>query len=159
MRASKVLFLVALLAPAAIEAQISVRPGQYEYSFEMDLGPGSKEALDTVFAAAGAGTQKQKVLQCVTAEDVKEMKDAESIVKVFTREIEADGDCKISDAKAVGNKLTYTATCVDGNSRMTMITEMTFSGDSLTATTKGTDYDGRPITSKLSAKRVGECPK
>jgi hypothetical protein len=158
MRASKILFIVVLLAPAAAEAQIRVRPGQYEYTLEMDLGgPGGKEAMDAVLGAAGAGSQNQKMLQCVTAEDVKDMKDADSIVKVFAREIEEDGDCKISDAKTIGNKLIYTATCIDGGARMTMTTEMTFSGDSIASSTKGKDYEGRPISSKISAKRVGEC--
>jgi hypothetical protein len=160
MRASKLLFFVVLLVPAAAEAQIRVRPGQYEYTFEMDLGgPGSKEAVDAVLrAAAGAGSQK-KLLQCVTAEDVKDMKDADSIVKVFAREMEEDGNCKISDAKTIGNKLTYTATCIEDGLRMTMTTEMTFGADSITGSTKGKDYEGRPISSKLSAKRLGECKK
>ncbi len=160
MRALKILFTVVLLAPAAAEAQIRVRPGQYEYTIDMNLGgPGGKEAVDAVLGAAGAGSQKQKMLQCVTAEDVKDMNDADSIVKVFARELEEDGNCKISDAKTVGNKLTYTATCIEDGSRMTMTTEMTFSGDSMTTSTKGKDYKGRPITSKIIAKRVGECPK
>lgn len=160
MRALKIVFAVVLLAPVAAEAQIRVRPGQYEYTIEMDLGgPGGKEAVDAVLGAAGAGSSKQKMLQCVTAEDVKDMKDADSIVKVFAREIEEDGDCKVSDAKTTGNTLTYTATCIEDGSRMTMTTAMTFSGDSITGSTTGKDYEGRPIVSKLTAKRVGECLK
>jgi hypothetical protein len=154
-----ILFIIVLLAVAAAEAQITVRPGQYEYTFEMDLGgPGGKEAMDAVLGAAGAASQKQKTLQCVTAADVKEMKDADSIVKVFAREMKEDG-CKISDTKTTGNKLTYTATCIEDGSRMTMTTEMTFGAGSFTASTTGKDYEGRPIAGKLSAKRVGECTK
>jgi hypothetical protein len=160
MRALKVCFVVVLLAPVAADAQIRVRPGQYEYTMEMDLGSGSREALDAVLNAAGAKRDagKQKMLQCITAEDVKDMQDPNSIVKLFAREIEEDGTCKISDVKTAGNKLTYTVTCVDDGSRMTMATEMTFSGDTMTGVTKG-NMDGRPMSSTLTAKRVGECPK
>jgi hypothetical protein len=160
MRAPKILFVIMLLVTAAAEAQIAVRPGQYEYTIEMDLsGPGGKEAFDAVLGAAGAGAQNRKMLQCVAAEDVKDMKDANSIAKVFAREMEEDGDCKISDARTVGNKLTYTATCIEDGSSMTMNTEMTFGTDSMTITAKGKDYEGRPIASKIFAKRVGECPQ
>jgi Protein of unknown function (DUF3617) len=159
MRALKISLVVVLLAPpATTQAQIRVRPGQYEYTLEMDLGgPGGKEAVDAVRRAAGAGSESQKILQCVTADDVKDMTDADSIVKFFAREMAEDG-CKISDAKTIGNKLTYTATCIEDGSRMTMTTEMTFSGDSITGSMKGKDYEGRPMASKISARRVGECP-
>jgi hypothetical protein len=160
MRGVRIVFVAVLLAPAAGEAQITVRPGQYEYTFEMDLGgPGGKEAMDAVLGAAGGGAQGKKMLQCVAAEDVKDMKDANSIVKVFAREMEEDGDCKISDAKTIGNKLTYTATCIEDGSRMTMNTEVTFGAGSFTAITNGKDYEGRPIGGKITAKRLGECPK
>jgi hypothetical protein len=160
MRVLKILFGVVVLASAAVHAQIKVRPGQYEYTFDMDLGPGGKEAIDAVLGAAGAkpapGGETRKLLQCVTPEDVKEMQDADSIIKFFAREME---DCEISGVKVIGNKLTYTATCGEGDSRMTMTTEMMFSGDSIAASTKGKDDKGRPISSHLTAKRVGECPK
>ena len=57
------------------------------------------------------------------------------------------------------NTLAYTATCVEDGSRMTMTTELRFSGDVITGSTKGKSYDGRPIDSKMTARRVGECPK
>jgi hypothetical protein len=159
MRALKVCFVVVLLAPVAADAQIRVRPGQYEYTMQMDLGQsGGKEALDAVLNAAGgkrdAGTQK--LLQCITPADVKDMQDPDSIVKLFASEIEGDGNCKVSDVKTAGNKLSYTVTCVEDRSRMTMNTEMTFNGDTMTGVTKGT-ADGRPINSTLTAKRIGEC--
>jgi hypothetical protein len=155
MRASKILLIVMFLSPAAGEAQIRVRPGQYEYTIDMNLGvPGGQEAMDAVLGAAGAGSGKQKRLQCIAADDVKDMQDADSIIKVFAREMQDDG-CKISNAKTTGNKLTYTATCDEG---MTITTEMTFTGDSLSGISKGS-YEGRPFSSKISAKRIGECPK
>jgi hypothetical protein len=161
MRALRVCVVVVLLAPVAADAQIRVRPGQYEYSMEMDLGkPGGQEALDAVLNAAGAKSDAgaRKMLQCVTADDVKDMQNPNSIVKLFAREIEEDGTCKVSDIKTAGNKLTYNVACVEDGSRMTMTTEMTFSGDTMTGVTKG-NMDGRPMSSTFTAKRIGECPK
>ncbi len=42
---------------------------------------------------------------------------------------------------------------------MTMRTEMTFGTDSFAGVTTGKDSEGRAITSKTSAKLVGECAK
>ena len=105
MRVLKMCFVVMLVAQATIESQVRMRPGYYEYTVDMDFGPGSKAATDAVLGAAGAGTSTRKQLQCVTAADVKDMTDANSIVKVFTRDIEADGTCKVSGVKSTAKRV------------------------------------------------------
>lgn len=161
MRALKLCMVAVLLAAVAADAQIRLRPGQYEYTMEMNLGGrDGKEFVDAVLKEAGAArdASKSTLRQCITPEDVKSMQDPNSIIKLFAREIEDDGTCRISDVKTSGNKLSYAVTCVEDGTRMTMTTEMTFSADTMTGITKGT-MDGKPLSSAIVAKRVGDCPK
>ena len=149
MRALNVLMIVTLLAPALVHAQITIRPGEYEYTLEMNMGDG-KEAGKAVMDAAGF--QKNKRRECITPDDTKG-----DIAQVFARGMEMGEECKMSNVKTVGNKLTFTTTCVEDELRMTMNTEMTFVGDSFSGTTTNKDHEGRVTTMKMSAKRVGEC--
>lgn len=147
MRATTILPVLVLLSAAVVAAQVAIRPGQYEYTIDMNLGipaDASKAVLDA------AGFQDQKRLECLTADELKG-----DIAKLFAGEL-ADGDCKTSDVKTSGNKLTFTTTC-EGDVRMVMDTEMTFGVDSFSGVTKGKDNEGRVITMKASARRVGEC--
>lgn len=150
MRASTALFVIVLLAPAASEAQIAIRPGQYEFTLDMNLGIPA-EAPKAVLDAAGFKNQKR--LDCITADEVKG-----DVSKLFAREAE-EQNCKMSGVKTTGNKMTFTTTCEEDGVRTTMSTEMTFGTDSFTGVTKGKDHEGRAISSKMSAKRIGECTK
>jgi ribosomal protein S13 len=148
MRPSTILFVGVLLFPAVAGAQSAVRPGQYEYTIEMNLGiptDASKAVLDA------AGFQNQKKLECLTADELKG-----DIAKLMADELASDDDCKISNVKTTENKLTFTTTCV-GDVQMVMSTEMTFGTDSFSGVTKGKDNEGRVITMKVGARRVGEC--
>ena len=148
MRPSTILLVVVLLLPAVAGAQSAVRPGQYEYTIEMNLGipaDASKAVLDA------AGFQNQKKLECLTADELKG-----DFAKLMADELASDDDCKMSNVKKTENKLTFTTTCV-GDVQMVMNTEMTFGTDSFSFDTKGKDNEGRVITMKASARRVGEC--
>jgi Protein of unknown function (DUF3617) len=147
-----------LLAVAAgtltvVAQTVNLRPGQYEYTLEMDLGipaEGQKAVLD------GAGFQKQKKLECLTAADVKDLKNLSAHPDL--KEL----NCQMkSDPKWAGNKVTFMMTCAEDDLRMTMITDMTFGTDSFTTVTKVTDDKGRvtAMGGKMSARRVGECTK
>jgi hypothetical protein len=150
MRASKIWVVVLLLAPVVVTAQMSIRPGQYEVTLDMDLGV-PKEATDAVLREGGFKGQKR--LECFTAEDVKG-----DAWKMFAREAE-DQNCKMSDQKTTGNRMTFTTTCEEDDVRVVTTTEMTFGPDSFSGVTKGKDDEGRTIVSKWRAKRVGDCPK
>jgi hypothetical protein len=119
----------------------------------MDLGipaDGQKAVLDA------AGFQKQKKLECLTAEDVNNIKNLSAHPDL--KEL----NCQLkSDPKWAGNKVTFTMTCAEDDLRMTMITDMTFATDAFTSVTKVTDDKGRITTmgGKISARRVGECTK
>jgi hypothetical protein len=151
MRALRLLALTLLVTPAIGDAQVTLRPGQYEYTLELNL-PVPAEATGAVLSAAGF--DKQKKLECVTPEDVK---DANDIPGMFAREM--GDECKVSDVTTSGNRLSFTATCVDDDVRMTMTSEMTFTADGFTAITKGKDNEGRVSTGRMTARRIGECPK
>lgn len=153
MRASNVLLTIVLLVPSTLEAQIAIRPGEYEVEMQMDFGqPGSAEAGKAVLDAAGF--QKNKRRECITPDDVR----TNDVLKLMAAEME-DMNCKVSDQKTVGNKLTFNMTCVEEGMRMTFATEMTFGPDSFTSVTKGKDPEGRSLIGKVNAKRIGECRK
>ena len=150
--------LIALLACAsfaAASAQIQLRPGQYEVTLEMNLAGVPGDAPKAVTDAAGFN--KDKRLECITADELKEGKGTD-IARLFAREAE-ESNCKMSDVKTAGNKLTFTTTCVEDDVRMTMQTEMTFGPDSMAGVTTSKDQQGRTSTVKTTAKRVGECKK
>jgi hypothetical protein len=79
------------------------------------------------------------------------------LLKVFA-EAEQE-NCKTSNVKKTGNKMTFTMTCEEDGIRIISNNEITFDTDSFTTVTTFTDPGGRVRTSKMSAKRVGECPK
>jgi hypothetical protein len=135
MRVPGLLFVALLLAPAAPDAQITVRPGQYEYTIDMN----SRQRLRT---------------ECITPAQANEAK--QDVVKLFARQMNA-GSCKTSDLKASGNKVTFTTTCDEGGMPMVMSNEMTFGVDSFTNVGKMKDPTGRILTSTVTAKRVGDC--
>lgn len=151
MRVSLLLCAAAMLVPGVLDAQIRIRPGQYEFTVNMDLGL-PKEAAGAVLG--GAGFKNHKKVECLT-DDVR---DANDVVKLFAEQEEME-NCKIADVKTTGNKMTYTMTCLEDDVRMTMHTEMTFGVDSFTSVAKGDDGVGHLTTVKTSARRIGECPK
>jgi hypothetical protein len=152
MRAFITLAGIVLLALAA-EAQIAIRPGQYEYTIDMKIGV-PKDATKAVLDAAGFD-QQQKRLDCVTPDQARQAK--EDIAKFIVQEMQASDSCTLSDSKITGNTLTFTTSCNEDGLRMTMTTQMTFGVDAFSGLTQGKDNEGRITTMKMSAKRVGDC--
>ena len=144
--------LVIVLAAAAASAQISIRPGQYEYTLQMNM-PIPKEASKAVLDAAGFD-KEQKRLDCITAEDAKQAK--EDVVKFFAKEMDPQ-NCKMSDVKITANTLTFTATCVEDGMKMVINNQMTFGVDSFTGVGTMKGDGGLSSTTRMTAKRVGEC--
>jgi hypothetical protein len=67
-------------------------------------------------------------------------------------------DCKMSDYKIDGNKVTWSMKC-EGAQPMTGAGEIVYAGDSYTGTTK-MEIGGRgSMTMKYTAKRLGDCTK
>ena len=158
MRLILISFVVFLLAPAAGEAQLAIRPGQYEIRIDMKLDksatPADIDADRKSFGEAGravlfvAGFHNGKRLECVTAEDAKKMLRGET----------GEEDCKTSDLRTAGNRVTFTLTCGENSDRTVVKTEMTVDVDSFTSVSVSS-FEGNASTSRLTAQRVGECSK
>ena len=67
------------------------------------------------------------------------------------------GDCKATDYKVDGNKVTSSFKC-EGANPVSGTSEFVYSGDSYTGTVK-MDVGGRSMAMKYTAKRLGDCVK
>lgn len=140
-----------LLAPLAVVAMtllaaaqtVNLRPGKYETTAEMDM-PGMK-------------MPPLKDVQCITAEDLKDLSKA-MIEKAMTDPEEAI-NCKVSNYKVTGNKVTFDTTCEEDGMKITSTSELTYTRESYTGIMKSKDDKGRVTTIRTTAKRIGECGK
>ena len=128
---------VTLATCARAEAQVSLQPGLYERVFETEAGVASGQHKDTL---------------CMKPEDAKD------VVKTIAA-AGSGTECKVSDVKtAAGGKLTFTLACKDGGRVSTYKNEVTVGPDWYTNVSKGKTSKGT-VSSKVNAKRIGECPK
>lgn len=100
-----------------------------------------------------ATPQPMTFTNCVTAEEAKDPKE-------MIRKSQKSNDCKITDSKFDGNKLTWTMQC-SGKFRGTANGEMVYNGDSYEGSFKMNVEDGRgsahPIRYSMKGKRIGDC--
>jgi len=68
----------------------------------------------------------------------------------------AAGECKLSDLKTTGNTISFTRTC---GATGAMKSEYTYSGDTFAGMSERPTGQGKPVTTRLTAKRVGDCAK
>ena len=140
MRVSEALLLIGLLAPVATQAQINkIRSGEYDITLDIQMG------------LAGTPTEPLKRRECIDAADVK---DAATMFSGGEME-----NCKFSDVRTTGNTTRYNLTCVEDGLRTTGSSEMTFGPDTISQLSTMKDTEGRVVTMKVFAKRVGECRK
>ena len=119
------------------EAQVSLRPGLYERVLETEASGATGQTKDTL---------------CMTPEDAKD------IVKTIAA-AGKESNCKVGNVKtAAEGKLTFTMTCKDDDGVSTYSNDITYGPDWYNNVSKGKTPKGA-ITSKVSAKRVGECTK
>jgi hypothetical protein len=83
--------------------------------------------------------------------------DAKDIVKTIAA-AGAETNCKVSDVKTAAGKLTFKMTCKDKGGNSTYSNEVTYGPDWYTNVSKGKTKEGN-VSSKVAAKRVGDCPK
>ncbi len=128
---------IALATSLHAQAPVSIRPGLYERNFETE--------------AAGA-TGKNKDTLCMTPEAAKD------VVKTIAA-AGAEANCKVSNVKtAAGGKLAFTMTCKDEGGVSTYENDVTYGPDWYNILSKGKTSQGA-ISSKVTAKRAGDCPK
>jgi hypothetical protein len=151
MRGSTIVIVALILLAAVVDAQIAIRPGQYEYLLDMKMTV-PKEAAKAVLDAAGFKDQKR--LECITADQAQQAK--ADVAKFFAQEMELQ-NCALSDVKIAGNRLSFNSNCVEDGIKMVISTEMTFGANSFTGVST-TKLDGGLLsTTTMTAKRVGEC--
>lgn len=131
--------VVALTASVVATQAVNLKPGRYEVSVEMEM------------ADSPTKMPPMKDTQCITAEDLKDF----SRLLVDSEERER---CKVSDYRAVGNKVSFNATCVEDGESYKMDAEMTFAGDSFTGMMRS-NHKGQAMTIKSMAKRIDDCVK
>ncbi len=129
-----ILFLVGTLAvPAASWAADTMRDGLWEITSTMEMPGMSMKVPPSV------------VKHCYSKSEAQDTK------KVIARE----KDCKVTDMKNIGNKVTWTMVCT-GKSAGTMTGETVFGKDSY-STVMHMKTQGHAMTMKAKAKRLGDC--
>jgi hypothetical protein len=106
-------------------------------------------------ALSGFLNQKSISRDCKMADEVG---DAQAIARSLAQQGD-ELNCKLSDLKTTGNKITFTSTCVEDGQRLTSNIEMTLAPDSWVAVATTKDGAGKTSTIRQTAKRIGECKK
>jgi hypothetical protein len=114
------------------------RDGRWDVKMEMQM--------------AGMTMPPQTLTQCVTKEEAA---DPQKGMPQTGRGANPT-DCKISDYKVVGNKVTWSMMCEQ--SQMSGTGEFLYTGDTYTGTMK-MSARGQDMTMKYSGKRLGDCTK
>lgn len=114
--------------------------GRWEVTTEMDM-PGMPMKMPAT-----------KTIQCVTKEQADDPN--QSVPK---GQQDKNADCKVSDYKVAGNKVTWKMTC-SGKNAMTSNGEITYAADTYDGWMK-MKTGGTEMTMKYKGKRLGDCTK
>ena len=136
-----VVFMALLALSLSAFAQTYRRDGKWEVKMEMEM-PGMP-----------AGMPPMTTTQCVTPEEAADPQKAVP----QGRGRGNPNDCKISDFKADGNKVSWKMKC-EGAEAMSGTGEFVYAADAYTGMMK-MDMGGRSMTMKYSGKRLGDCTK
>jgi hypothetical protein len=146
MNRSKIWIIAAAVASvtsavAAWTQTVSVRPGRYETSVEMQM--------------TGAPPMKMKNFDCLSAEE------AGDLVKAMNQELAKQGQtCKLSNMKMSPGKVTYDATCQLEAGSATAASEMVYSTDTFSLAVTMKMPNGATMTMKSNGKWIGAtCEK
>jgi hypothetical protein len=109
------------------------------------------QAADRMHAGLWVGTtivggQTYPTSSCMSQSDVDAINGDAKAVAAYLKKIIPPEACKITDVKAEGNQIIYSASCGGGPAK---VVTTTYHGDS----SEGTDSTG----AKIVAKRVGAC--
>ena len=130
------LTVAALVVAATLFAQGPRRDGRWQVTIEMQM--------------AGMTMPPQSTTQCITPEEAADPQ------KALPQAGAAVSDCKFTNYKVDGNKVTWSMTCA--RDKMSGSGEFVYSGETYTGTMK-MSADGQEMTMKYSGKRLGDCTK
>ena len=128
-----------LFATSLFAGDFKMKEGKWDITMEFDM-PGMPVKM-----------KPMTMSQCLTKEDVADPN------KSLPKGNSKNDDCKVSETKVEGNKVTWTVKCKEQN--VTSKGEMTYAGDSYKGTIKTSMEGGFESTMKLSGKRAGDCTK
>ena len=125
-----------LLFPAVLFAAPSpMREGLWEINTTMNMSGMTYKIPPT------------KVTHCYTKEDLKDNK------KVVPQQ---KGDCKITDMKSSGNKVTWKMVCI-GENKSKGEGEIIYKGATAYEGSMKMETQGMVMTNKYKARRIGDC--
>jgi hypothetical protein len=154
MRGRTVTIAAVMGISAALAAQELRMDGRWEVKTEMSMQG----------MPAGMNMPATTTTQCVTKEEATDVSKA---IQPPAGRGGQQSDCKMTDHKISGNKITYTMTCTTPQA-MTATGEAVYTGDTYTSTmTMNMSMPGRgggaaqPVvmTTKATGKRLGDCTK
>lgn len=123
-----------LLLPVSCLAADMMRPGYWELTTQTEM-PGMPIQMPP-----------SKVKHCYSKEDVSDQK----------KTITTDKNCKVTEMKQSGNKLTWKMKCT-GEHPGNFSGESVYRGDSYDATMKMVS-EGHTVKMKMKGKYLGACP-
>ena len=134
--------LAVLALTVAVFAQGPRRDGRWEVTMQMEM------------AGMPAGMPPFTTTQCITPDEAKDPD--KSVPQMGRGRGRANQNCKTTDQKIDGNKVTSTIKCDEP--AMTGKAEFVYTADSYTGTVT-MDTGRGTMTQKISAKRLGDCVK
>jgi hypothetical protein len=144
MRHTAVIIALAIAASVSFiaQAQGPRRDGRWEIKTEIDM-PGMPQGMPPMTS-----------IQCITPEQAKDPQKAMPQGGRGRGGRGATDDCKLSDYKVDGNKVSWSMKC--DAQQMSGTGEFVYAGDTYTGTMK-MDRGGQAMTMKYSGKRLGDC--
>ena len=145
-------FALVVGASVSLLAQGPRRDGNWEITIEMDNMPGMP---------AGMSMRPIKTTQCITPQDAADPQRSIPQRPGGRGGAAHPNDCKMSDYKAEGNKVSWKMACT-GAQPMSATGEFVYAADSYTGVMKmDMTRGGQPIVTnmKYTGKRIGDCTK
>jgi hypothetical protein len=136
------MLVVVLGVAAAVFAQPPRRDGRWEVKMEMEM-PGMPARMPPMTTT-----------QCITPEEAKDPQKA----MPQGRGGRGNQNCKVSDYKETGNKVTWSMRC-EGAEPMTGTGEFVYAGDTYTGTITMEGSGRGAMAMKYTGKRLGDCTK
>ncbi len=134
---------------SALYAQaVGLKPGLYELTTDMQLPP---ELVAKMPPQALAMMQKSNVRQqCISQDDVDHI--SQQISQGRSNQPQS---CKVTEHSVSGGELKFTTQCEHNSAHF----EGSFAADAFQGTMVTTSDQGRTVTVKISARRVGDCSR
>ena len=135
----------------ALYAQtLNLRPGLYEFTSSPDVQLPPDVAAKLPPQALARMQQPRVSQHCITQTDLDHVSQ-----QLAQRGADDGPSCKVTDHSIVGNQVKFTTQCAHGGGHF----EGTFASDSFQGTMVASGAQGRTVTVRMTARRVGDCSK